>query len=922
MLRQPIKSTNHRKQFVPPAASALSSEPPATLITQPDFSGLPSPLDQMPTSSTIFPGSKEKHRILDQYECNFGSGYPDSIITKKKGKHDDSSHLTRMRPALNKYYRVDTITLHNVIAIVLRDYADFTPKELRAIQLLDRDFFAFIPKVLRWLTVDFSSLREPRYDYENQTIIDPHRVLMANGAMAHFGLDPGRFVRWLAGEYIGYHRNVRSTLAAVRNKISTDDYYHMERILLQGCPAELAFDEPLDNKLEMIQRGNSKSFNENPDLVLKTMNKEDRYSHLLPLDETICRFSPYCRHTTQTIVIKQGKNDRLCWDGSTTRKPTDIVMNQVTPIAKEAPITFGHVKMQIYIDIYNTRVSFPNSTILLATADIKACFRFARIHADLTGAFGFLAGGYYNLATAMVFGSTASASSWEPFRRAIEALSLVYLDRRDLVKKHRKYLDMLSWAIPEDHPNDIIPATSCKINIGILDEFENQIPRPARIYVDDALLLALSKEHMELVLAALIEAIFMVMGDPDETVRQCPLALDKWTSLVISTRQVMLGLVIDTTTLTVGIPDLYIQEVRHLINRTWHIHRKRFTVKEAQELTGKLGHLAQGATWIFHLLTHLYASIAYALSENKRLLQDSSPEFRSIVSSLKTGHFPCSIKDQVRHISFALKRSAKLVHHARYQYNIDKMMRQEIEFFREKLDPTSEVRWESPIAHIIPRMPTFTTFGDSCLEGAGGYSISLGFWWHLSFPDEIKHRTLLHKQDNADGQLISINVLEFVTVIINYCAALHLILTENVTNDRYPVLLNVTDNTSALSWTTGSCRKSKLGRLLARFFCSLLINSPLGINSQWISTLDNTIADDISREKTLASSTNMHPSFDYSILQQRFPQLNHCRFFQPSPELISLIWDIILIEKWPCPTVIRNLKQKQLGNLITLHGAP
>jgi hypothetical protein len=33
--------------------------------------------------------------------------------------------------------------------------------------------------------------------------------------------------------------------------------------------------------------------------------------------------------------------------------------------------------------------------------------------------------------------------------------------------------------------------------------------------------------------------------------------------------------------------------------------------------------------------------------------------------------------------------------------------------------------------------------------------------------------------------------------------------------------------------------------LLAHFFCSLLINSPLGINSQWISTDDNKIANDI-----------------------------------------------------------------------------
>ncbi len=126
-------------------------------------------------------------------------------------------------------------------------------------------------------------------------------------------------------------------------------------------------------------------------------------------------------------------------------------------------------------------------------------------------------------------------------------------------------------------------------------------------------------------------------------------------------------------------------------------------------------------------------------------------------------------------------------------------MHQEIEFFHKKLLPTSEICWESLIAHIIPRIPTFTTFGDSCLKGAGGYSLSLGFWWHLPFPEEVKLRTLLHKRDNADALLISINVLEFVTVIINYCAALHTVLTKKPTSNPYPVRLNVTNNLSALS---------------------------------------------------------------------------------------------------------------------------
>ncbi len=190
-------------------------------------------------------------------------------------------------------------------------------------------------------------------------------------------------------------------------------------------------------------------------------------------------------------------------------------------------------------------------------------------------------------------------------------------------------------------------------------------------------------------------------------------------------------------------------------------------VKEAQELTGKLGHLTEGTNWVFHLLTHLYASIAYALSENKRFLEDSSPEFQTLVKSLWSGYFFCNFKDQIRHISFAIKQSAKLAHQSKCQYNITKSMRQEIEFFREKLLPTSDIRWESPIAHVIPRMPTFTTFGDSCLKGAGRYSLSLGFWWHLPFPEEVKLRTLLHKRDNADGLLVLINVLKFLTVIIN-----------------------------------------------------------------------------------------------------------------------------------------------------------
>ena len=91
------------------------------------------------------------------------------------------------------------------------------------------------------------------------------------------------------------------------------------------------------------------------------------------------------------------------------------------------------------------------------------------MHANLTGAIGFNAGVYFNLATAMVFGSKVSASSWEPFRRAIEALSDVYANHPDLVTKHQEYLYMIHWATIDPLVR-LTRATTCSTNKGILDE--------------------------------------------------------------------------------------------------------------------------------------------------------------------------------------------------------------------------------------------------------------------------------------------------------------------------------------------------------------------------------------------------------------------------------------------------------------------
>ncbi len=152
-----------------------------------------------------------------------------------------------------------------------------------------------------------------------------------------------------------------------------------------------------------------------PEIVTKTMNKEDRHNHLLLVKLWVLHFSSWCHHTAQGMLVKPGKNPHIIFDASTKAYPHEVILNDVTTTKFEANITFGMVKLKLLQQIYNWRVSHPTSKIYLALADITTCFCFPRIHPDLTGAFGFMAKGLYFLATSMVFGSTASTSSWEPF---------------------------------------------------------------------------------------------------------------------------------------------------------------------------------------------------------------------------------------------------------------------------------------------------------------------------------------------------------------------------------------------------------------------------------------------------------------------------------------------------------------------------
>ncbi len=74
---------------------------------------------------TIVSGIREKRCILEAYKKKIGLGYPDSIVTSKKGELVSTmlvSHSTHMRPSKDKFYQVNVLELHSIIATILKEF--------------------------------------------------------------------------------------------------------------------------------------------------------------------------------------------------------------------------------------------------------------------------------------------------------------------------------------------------------------------------------------------------------------------------------------------------------------------------------------------------------------------------------------------------------------------------------------------------------------------------------------------------------------------------------------------------------------------------------------------------------------------------------------------------------------------------------
>ena len=146
-------------------------------------------------------------------------------------------------------------------------------------------------------------------------------------------------------------------------------------------------------------------------------------------------------------------------------------------------------------------------------------------------------------------------------------------------------------------------------------------------------------------------------------------------------------------------------------------------------------------------------------------------------------------------------------------------------------------------------------------------------------------------------------------IIINFAASIHCCAVDGHDLSKFPLLLNWCDNTSAVAWINKRCKASLGGRALGRIFIGLLLGSNLGIQTDWISTFDNKIADDISR------LCDENGNYDYSQLIHDHDSLTSCRQFQPSDSLLGMIWGALRTNVSPDPRMLAKLQPRALGSI-------
>jgi len=838
------------------------------------------------------------------------STYPTTkkIISRHNSSQFQEARLLRVNQKLDLFYgeypsrnflaltkfgrpsRVHTFvseaTFDHIVLFLFKSFLLSDP-DLRALRGAHPLYLHLHQSILRFQHVDFRTLSHINKNYAHQTEIPLQRRQLFLAAILHYDLHVPSLIHFLGHNYTNAHLHPFAIVAKLKNIAPPPVIQYVLRALLVGAPSKFHGTSSAKNFWDYKRYKNHESITSRPDLVKKALNKEERNNFILPLPAWLARFVPNLHLSPEGIIIKEGKKDRIIFDASFKIFYDSLCPNQWTSASDEPPIWYGSAFTRHLTRIWNLRISYPHREIYLWDDDVAGAFRLIKYNPYIATAFSAIVSDILCVPTGQVFGGNTSAQNFEGLAIAREYLSCYFSTEKfqHLVTKHSTILNNIKYSPKPSTETTFVAASPDTTHSGVLNDVGEPVNTPHHTFVDDNHIADVFP-RIRIAQAASIEGLFQLLGFPEAQFRRSVLSEDKYYEQACSYTKLQLGYLVNTRTMSVGFSTERLTSLAALL-KMWSTQRKSYTLKEAAKLAGLLEFIASVSSWIRFLTVSLKHGILLALQCNTKFVKSSNAHI-SLVSDAK---LLATDFQSIRKKDFPISKLMQKIWNTKKRFHVTNSLRKELKQLCYIFSNLDRFPFTTPIAHVIDRDPDFIAKGDACLDGAGGFSTDLSFWWFLEWPSFVKDRTVkyyIKYYYGVQGSKLSINLLEYVAIILSLAAAATKISQGLQLAHPNPLLSILSDNTTAISWTKKAATSTKEGKALAFLLTSILIHNPtLGLASSFIQGKNNTVADAISR-----MTTKTH-TLTFTQLKQTYPTLTGLHRFHPSPELLSRIWDAL-----------------------------
>jgi hypothetical protein len=300
-----------------------------------------------------------------------------------------------------------------------------------------------------------------------------------------------------------------------------------------------------------------------------------------------------------------------------------MAINDWTNKANEPQVVFSGSFFRLLRWIWNLRITYPDTAILLGDNDITGAFRLIKYNPWVVSMHGFVVDDFLGLATGQTFGDTASPGNFEvaAIARQQHAAYLWAHQSQEVLQRAHTFVQQMTF---NTGPRALAfaSANADSLNQGVLDAHGHRVPPPFPRQVDDCMF-ADVPEHMPLTAAASMVALEDIFGEKHPC-QEHVLSFDKLNLSFDENRDVV-GHHVDTRRMVVGITARRREKIIQFIESEGWLLPKKATIQEIASVYGLLDNASEFFPWARAHLLNLQSLLVDCIRRTYAIAKRSIP---------------------------------------------------------------------------------------------------------------------------------------------------------------------------------------------------------------------------------------------------------------------------------------------------------